>query len=115
MAPTPSEELKYLKSLVDQLNERIKSLEEKAKSAVLPTKTTMKPKVIVTGASGVLGTAVYNAFNADGYIMLGLANSRATKELVQLDLLDFFFVNRIFNEFKPDCELTLLRRVYERI
>ena len=38
MAPSsPSEELEYLKSLVNQLNDKIKSLEDKAKPKAAPT------------------------------------------------------------------------------
>lgn len=38
MAPSsPSEELEYLKSLVKQLNDKITSLEGKAKAAITPT------------------------------------------------------------------------------
>ena len=36
-APSPNEELEYLKSLVSQLNDKIKSLEQKALKAVRPT------------------------------------------------------------------------------
>ena len=64
----------------------------------------MKGKVIVTGASGVLGTVVYSAFKNSGYHTLGLAHSRSTNELVKLDLLDKDAVDRTFEEFKPDCE-----------
>ena len=62
----------------------------------------MKPKVIITGASGVLGGAVYNAFKAAGNPVLGLAHTRATKELVALDLLDFAAVDGAFADFEPD-------------
>lgn len=37
MAPTPSDEVSYLKSLVSQLNTKIKQLEEGAKNALTPT------------------------------------------------------------------------------
>ncbi|KAI0747339.1 NAD(P)-binding protein [Irpex lacteus] len=60
-------------------------------------------RIIVTGASGVLGTAVYNAFKAvpDNEV-LGLAHSRSTEELKKLDLLDTAEVERVFADFKPD-------------
>ena len=64
----------------------------------------MKPKVIITGASGVLGSAVYNVFKAAGNPVLGLAHTRATKELVALDLLDFPAVDGAFADFEPDSE-----------
>lgn len=65
----------------------------------------MKPKIIVTGASGVLGSAVYSAFKAAGNPVLGLAHSRATKELIALDLLDFPAVDSAFADFEPDSTL----------
>ncbi|KAH8113889.1 NAD-binding protein [Phellopilus nigrolimitatus] len=52
-------------------------------------------KVIVTGASGVLGTAA-------GHDVLGLAHSRPKEALVQLDLLDPPVVEKAFTEFRPD-------------
>jgi S-adenosylmethionine synthetase len=45
-------------------------------------------KIVVTGASGVLGSAVYDAFRNSGCHATGLAHSRPTTELRQLDLLD---------------------------
>lgn len=51
MPSSPSEELKYLKSLVDQLNEKIKSLEEKAKSSVTPTPA-QQLRMILIGPPG---------------------------------------------------------------
>ncbi|KAM5537638.1 hypothetical protein V8D89_008716 [Ganoderma adspersum] len=59
-------------------------------------------RVIVTGASGVLGSAVYAAFKSAGNATLGLANSRSTDELTKLDLLDAEATERVFREFKPD-------------
>ena len=52
MAPTPSEELQYLKSLVSQLNEKIKGLEEKAKSAVSPKTPAEQLRMILIGPPG---------------------------------------------------------------
>ncbi|KAI0947777.1 hypothetical protein AcW1_009452 [Taiwanofungus camphoratus] len=59
-------------------------------------------RVIVTGASGVLGSAVYAAFKYAGHTVLGLAHSRPTDELKKLDLLDSAEVERVFSEYKPD-------------
>ena len=65
-----------------------------------------------TGASGVLGTAVYNAFKASPQNeVLGLAHSRPRDELKVLDLLDKDQVQKVFAEFKPDCELRRSLRV----
>lgn len=62
-------------------------------------------KVIVTGASGILGTAVYDAFKSAGHIVFGLARSRPTPELKSLDLLDADATKEVFLEFNPDCTL----------
>lgn len=64
-------------------------------------------KIIVTGASGVLGTAVYDAFSTSGHEVLGLAHSRPKGDLVKLDLLDNAAVERTFGDFKPDCMLCI--------
>jgi adenylate kinase len=53
MAPTPSEELEYLKSLVGQLNDKIKSLESKAKDAISKPKTPAEQlRMILVGPPG---------------------------------------------------------------
>ncbi|TFK38122.1 hypothetical protein BDQ12DRAFT_684002 [Crucibulum laeve] len=60
-------------------------------------------KVIVTGASGVLGTAVSDAFTSKGSTdVLSLSHSRTGNGLVQLDLTNNEEVERVFKEFKPD-------------
>lgn len=61
-------------------------------------------KVIVTGASGILGTAVYGAFKSAGHTVLGLARSRPTEELQSLDLLEADATEKVFAEFKPGCK-----------
>ncbi|KAF8637839.1 hypothetical protein AX17_002468 [Amanita inopinata Kibby_2008] len=58
-------------------------------------------KVIVTGASGVLGTAVRKAFQASGHEVLGLSHSRSGDGLVQLDLTKPEEVNKMFEGFRP--------------
>ena len=68
----------------------------------------MKPKIIVTGASGVLGTAVYDELKANGYTVLGLAHSRAKDGLVSLDLINKKDVERAFGDFRPDCMYKML-------
>lgn len=49
---SPSDELEYLKSLVGQLNEKIKALEEKAKSAVQPKTPAQQLRTILVGPPG---------------------------------------------------------------
>jgi hypothetical protein len=51
-AMAPSDELEYLKSLVGQLNEKIKSLEEKAKSVVKPKTPAQQLRAILVGPPG---------------------------------------------------------------
>jgi S-adenosylmethionine synthetase len=63
----------------------------------------MATKVLVTGASGVLGTAIYNAFKkSPNYKVKGLAHSRPTDELSALDLTDEAEVEELILSFKPD-------------
>jgi S-adenosylmethionine synthetase len=59
-------------------------------------------KVIVTGASGVLGTAVENALQAAGHEVTGLSHSRAGCGLVQLDLTKQDEVEKLFERIQPD-------------
>lgn len=51
-AMAPSDELEYLKSLVNQLNDKIKSLEERAKSAVKPQTPAQQLRTILVGPPG---------------------------------------------------------------
>lgn len=59
-------------------------------------------RVIVTGASGVLGSAVHEAFKTTGVDVLGLSYSRAREGLEQLDLTRKEDVENVFSQFKPD-------------
>ncbi|ETW79132.1 hypothetical protein HETIRDRAFT_445859 [Heterobasidion irregulare TC 32-1] len=60
-------------------------------------------KIIVTGASGVLGSAVYDAFtNAlEEHDVFGLANTRAGGKLRSLDLLDHSKVEDFVRDVRP--------------
>lgn len=60
------------------------------------------------GASGVLGTAVYDAFTTApaSNEVLGLAYTRPKGSLKVIDLLDSEKVEELVKEFKPDCELS---------
>jgi len=63
----------------------------------------MSIKVVVTGASGILGSAVFNALQKfDQYHVIGLAHSRPSPELVQLDLLDTERLEVFLKEQRPD-------------
>jgi len=59
-------------------------------------------KILVTGASGVLGTAVYAAFAKAGHTALGLAYSRPAEGLRQVNLLDRAQTEALVREFHPD-------------
>ncbi|BGP16101.1 hypothetical protein JCM10213_007520 [Rhodosporidiobolus nylandii] len=60
------------------------------------------PRVLVTGASGLLGRAVLAAFKQAGHDVKGTAFSRAGGDLVKLDLNDEEAVKGFFSEFKPE-------------
>ncbi|BGO94059.1 hypothetical protein NBRC10512_003692 [Rhodotorula toruloides] len=60
-------------------------------------------RVLVTGASGLLGRAVFAAFKDAGHHVTGTAYSRASGDLVKLDLQDEKAVEQFFADFKPDC------------
>jgi len=64
----------------------------------------MRIKVLVTGASGVLGTAIFNAFKQSNknFEVKGLAHSRPTDELDTLDLLDEAAVTSYVDMLQPD-------------
>jgi dTDP-4-dehydrorhamnose reductase len=59
-------------------------------------------RVIITGASGVLGSAVRGAFEQAGHLVLPLSNTRTGNGLVPLDLLSKVDVEARFAEFKPN-------------
>jgi len=61
-------------------------------------------RVIITGASGVLGAQIYKTFEQAGHDVLGLAHSRATGKLKQVDLMDGVKTSEVFGDskFKPD-------------
>ncbi|KAG1800230.1 NAD dependent epimerase/dehydratase [Suillus plorans] len=61
-------------------------------------------KIVVTGASGVLGTAVHKAFEkALRYEVVGLKNKSTASHLVQLDLTDKEATKQKLEEIKPTC------------
>ena len=61
-----------------------------------------KQRVIITGASGLLGRAIMKEFlNSDKWEVLGLAHSRAKNVLRKVDLFDFDESKRVVKEFKP--------------
>ncbi|KAK7097521.1 methionine adenosyltransferase 2 subunit beta-like isoform X2 [Littorina saxatilis] len=62
----------------------------------------MAKRVLITGASGLLGRAVLKEFERDGsWSVLGLAFSRAGDKLRKVDITDKQAVNNVMQEFKP--------------
>lgn len=62
-----------------------------------------KHRVIVTGASGLLGRAIFKEFRSSSdWEVLGLAFSRARDGLAQVDLSDKEATAETINKFKPD-------------
>ncbi|KAF9061546.1 NAD-P-binding protein [Rhodocollybia butyracea] len=61
-------------------------------------------KIIITGASGVLGSAVHQAFlnNNHNNQVLALSHTRTGEQWQRLDLTDTQQVERVFTEFKPN-------------
>ncbi|OVE74258.1 hypothetical protein BVX94_00875 [bacterium B17] len=57
-------------------------------------------KVLITGASGLLGRALMDAFSEED--VLGLAYSRAAGNLKKLDITDPEAVNACISEYKPE-------------
>ena len=61
----------------------------------------MSRRVLITGASGLLGRALYREFKREGnWEVLGLAFSRAGGELKAVDLKDKDAVSQVVQEFQ---------------
>ncbi|KAG2182520.1 hypothetical protein INT43_007451 [Umbelopsis isabellina] len=60
-------------------------------------------KVLITGASGLLGRAVYQQFKKNGHEVVGTAYSRATNELHKLGLTEESDVREFVEAHKPDA------------
>ena len=60
-------------------------------------------KVVITGASGLLGRALVREFKKQSrFTVIGTAFNRASTDLVKLDLLDFGSVSKFLILHKPD-------------
>ncbi len=63
----------------------------------------MARKVLITGASGLLGRAIFQSFTeSTKWEVLGLAYSRAGEKLRRVDLCDRQAVEKVLEEFQPD-------------
>jgi adenylate kinase len=78
---SPSDELEYLKSLVNQLNGKIKSLEEKAKSAVRQKTPSQQLRTILVGPPGS-GKGTQAPRIAETYCVCHLATGDMLREQV---------------------------------
>ncbi|KXN69706.1 NAD(P)-binding protein [Conidiobolus coronatus NRRL 28638] len=61
----------------------------------------MVQTVVISGASGLLGRAVYATFKKHGVNTIGLAHSRVSGDLVKLDLTNQSQVEEFFEKTKP--------------
>lgn len=62
-------------------------------------------KVLITGATGLLGRAAVKAFENAGFQVFGIGLSRVTKESTNLrkcDLRSELDTRKLFKEIKPD-------------
>lgn len=60
-----------------------------------------KGKVLLTGASGLLGRQIHASLKANGWDVLGLAYSRCGDGLVKVDLCNFDEMKQLFVDHKP--------------
>lgn len=58
-------------------------------------------RVLVTGATGLLGRAVFKEFKMYNWNVVGCRYSRARPDFVRINLLDFAAVRRLLQDFKP--------------
>lgn len=59
-------------------------------------------KVLITGATGLLGRALMRIFNEHGFDVIGTGFSRAQSPIVKLDLTQHITVTQFLDETKPD-------------
>uniref|UniRef100_A0A3P8RP80 Methionine adenosyltransferase 2 subunit beta n=1 Tax=Amphiprion percula TaxID=161767 RepID=A0A3P8RP80_AMPPE len=60
------------------------------------------PKVLVTGATGLLGRAMCKEFQNGGWLVIGTGYRRARPRLLRCDLTDEDAVRGLLHEYKPD-------------
>lgn len=58
------------------------------------------PRVLVTGATGLLGRAVYKEFQNNDWVVVGTGYRRARPRLLRCDLTDEDAVRELLHEYK---------------
>lgn len=58
------------------------------------------PKVLVTGATGLLGRAVYKEFQNSGWLVIGTGYKRTRPHLLHCDLTDEDAIRGLLQEYK---------------
>ena len=59
--------------------------------------------ILITGASGLLGRAIYKTFkNIPEFDLFGTAFSRPSNDLIKIDLTDSVAVEKLIQDLKPD-------------
>ncbi|TPX56884.1 hypothetical protein PhCBS80983_g04227 [Powellomyces hirtus] len=69
----------------------------------MPLIASTPPKVLVTGASGLLGRAVYKRLREGGFDVIGTAFTRAVGDLQKLDLVDFEAMEAFVQAQRPNA------------
>ena len=76
---------------------------ELLKDSTVSKKMAEKWRVMITGASGLLGRAVFKKLSKDeSFLIMGCAHSRCRGNLRQIDLMDLETTEKVVREFQPN-------------
>lgn len=59
-------------------------------------------RILITGASGFVGTKLYNLFRQSGHEVFGTSHQNPKENLIPLNLSDMENINSVFDQTKPD-------------